>query len=46
MQSYVFKGSQESKLEEVSVTEKRDNTIIIEAIVVKIMKRKKLLPKT
>lgn len=45
-QSYVYVGKQESKLEEEASTEKKDNTIIIEAAVVRTMKRKKLLPKT
>jgi len=45
-EGYVFKGLEESVQEEVSITEKKDNTVIIEAKVVKIMKRKKLLPKT
>jgi hypothetical protein len=45
-QSYFHVGTRESKLEEVSNTEKRDNSIIIDAAVVRTMKKKKLLPKT
>jgi len=45
-QSYFYTGTQESKLEEVSSTEKRDNSTIIDAAIVRTMKKKKLLPKT
>ena len=44
--SYTHRNENSYKIEETSVVEVKDNSIIIEAAVVKILKRKKVMPKT
>ena len=44
--SYQYRNQKRRKIEETAVVEIKDNSIIIEAAVVKIMKRKKVMAKT
>ena len=44
--SYIHKNKQKHKIEETTVIEVKDNSVIIEAAVVRILKKKKTMPKT
>lgn len=44
--SYIHKNKQKHSIEKTTVVEVKDNTIVIEAAVVRILKKKKTMPKT